>query len=111
MTGGSMQKRTISVTDAARNFADCVNRAHYQNVTFVLLKNGSPVARLAPDHEKVCTGRDLAEALAKTQLPKNEAAAWHRDLQTARKTLKAPPGALNKEEMERRPAGDERIIA
>ena len=78
----------IRVTDAARNFADCVNRAHYQNVTFVLLKNGSPVARLVPDSEKLCTGRDFAEALARTNLPEAEAAAWHRDLQTARKTLK-----------------------
>jgi antitoxin (DNA-binding transcriptional repressor) of toxin-antitoxin stability system len=85
-----MQKKTISVTDAARNFADCVNRAHYQNVTFILIKNGSPVARLVPDGEKVCTGRDLAEALAGTELSAEEAAAWHRDLQTARKTLKSP---------------------
>jgi antitoxin (DNA-binding transcriptional repressor) of toxin-antitoxin stability system len=85
-----MRKTTISVTEAARNFADCVNRAHYQNVTFVLLKNGSPVARLVPDNEKVCTGRDLAEALAKTELPEDEAAAWHRELQSARKILKAP---------------------
>jgi len=85
-----MQKRTISVTEAARNFADCVNRAHYQNVTFVLLKNGSPVARLVPDNEKVCTGRSLAEALVETELSEAEAAAWHRDLQTARKTLKTP---------------------
>jgi len=85
-----MRKTTISVTDAARNFADCVNRAHYQNVTFVLLKNGLPVARLVPDNEKVCAGRDLAEALAKTELSEVEARAWHRDLQTARKTLKAP---------------------
>lgn len=88
-----MRKTTISaisVTEAARNFADCVNRAHYQNVTFVLLKNGSPVARLVPDSEKVCTGLDLAATLAKTALPGDEAAAWHRDLQTARKTLKAP---------------------
>lgn len=85
-----MRKTSISVTEAARNFADCVNRAHYQNVTFVLLKNGSPVARLVPDNEKVCTGRDLAGALAKTELPEAEAAAWHRELQTARKTLKAP---------------------
>ena len=85
-----MDKKTISVTDAARNFADCVNRAHYQNVTFVLLKNGSPVARLVPDHEKVCTGSELAEALAKAELSVDEAAAWHRDLKTARKTLKAP---------------------
>ena len=85
-----MKKTIISVTEAARNFADCVNRAHYQNITFVLLKNGSPVARLVPDDEKVCVGRELAEALAKTQLPEDEARAWHRDLRAARKTLKAP---------------------
>jgi antitoxin (DNA-binding transcriptional repressor) of toxin-antitoxin stability system len=85
-----MPKRTISVTDAARNFADCVNRAHYQDVTFVLLKNGSPVARLAPDTEKVCTGRDLADALAYIKLPETEAAAWRRDLKAARKRIKPP---------------------
>ena len=83
-------KKVISVTEAARNFADCVNRAHYQNVTFVLLKNGAPVARLVPDHEKVCTGRDLVDALSGVQLPRAEAAEWHRDLKAARKTLKTP---------------------
>jgi hypothetical protein len=87
-----MKKTVISVTEAARNFADCVNRAHYQNITFVLLKNGSPFARLVPDDEKVCVGRELAEALAKTELPEDEARAWHRDLHTARKILKAPAG-------------------
>ena len=85
-----MKKTTISVTEAARNFADCINRVHYQNVTFVLLKNGVPVARLVPDKEKVCTGRDLAEAVARTELMTEEAKAWRRDLQAARKTLKAP---------------------
>lgn len=85
-----MRKTTISVTDAARNFADCVNRVHYQNVTFVLLKNGSPFARLVPENERVCLGRDLAEALAETALPADEAKAWRRDLHRARKTLKAP---------------------
>ena len=84
-----MKKTSLSVTEAARNFADCVNRAHYQNVTFVLLKNGKPFARLGPDNEKVCVGRDLAEALAKTNLPQNEARAWRRDLRAARKTLKS----------------------
>ena len=85
-----MKKTTITVTEAARNFADCVNRAHYQNVTFVLLKNGVPVARLVPDNEKVCTGRDLVEALDRTELTAEDAEAWRRDLQAARKTLKAP---------------------
>ena len=85
-----MKKTNITVTEAARNFADCVNRAHYQNVTFVLLKNGEPFARLAPASERICEGRDLAEALERVDLPANEVEAWHRDLRAARKTLKAP---------------------
>ena len=89
-----MKKTSISVTEAARNFADCVNRVHYQNVTFVLLKNGHPVARLVPDGEpggkKVCLGRDLAEALRELEMPRDEAIAWNRDLRRARKTLKPP---------------------
>lgn len=83
-----MKTTIISVTEAARNFAECVNRAHYQNVTFVLLKNGTPVARLVPDGEKVCMGRDLAEALSRVELSADEARAWSRDLKKARKSLK-----------------------
>jgi antitoxin (DNA-binding transcriptional repressor) of toxin-antitoxin stability system len=81
-------RKVINVTEAARNFADCVNRAHYQNVTFVLLKGGSPVARLVPDNEKVCTGRDLASALSAAKLPSAEAKTWNRDLRAARQRLK-----------------------
>jgi len=44
-----MKKAVISVTEAARNFADCVNRVRYQNMTFVLVKNGVPCG-------KACTG-------------------------------------------------------
>jgi antitoxin (DNA-binding transcriptional repressor) of toxin-antitoxin stability system len=78
-------KKTINVTEAVRNFADCVT-PHYQNVTFVLLKKGAPFARLVPDNEKICLGRDLAE----TELSPDEARAWRRDLRTARKTAKPP---------------------
>lgn len=85
-----MKIRTISVTDAARNFADCVNRAHYQDVTFVLLKNGSPVARLVPDRARVCLGKELAAVLEEVDLPEDEARAWYRDLSTSRKALKPP---------------------
>jgi len=85
-----MRKVKITVTEASRNFADCVNRAHYQNATFVLVKNGEAVAKIVPGKEKVCTGRDLAEVLAQTQLDESEAQAWRRDLKAARKRLKAP---------------------
>jgi antitoxin (DNA-binding transcriptional repressor) of toxin-antitoxin stability system len=85
-----MKTTSITVTEAARNFSECLSRAHYQNVTFVLLKNGTPFARLVPDREKVCFGRDLTKALSNTELTAGEARAWRRDLQAARKRLKAP---------------------
>ena len=85
-----MKETTISVTEAARNFADCVNRVRYQNVSFVLLKNGIPVARLVPEGKKGCTGSELAAALGKVDLSAREAKAWHRDLMAARKALKPP---------------------
>jgi antitoxin (DNA-binding transcriptional repressor) of toxin-antitoxin stability system len=78
------------VTEAARNFAECVNRVRYQNVTYVLLKNGRPVARLAPENEKICTAAGLATALAQVALSEEEAVAWRRDLQMARSHLKQP---------------------
>jgi antitoxin (DNA-binding transcriptional repressor) of toxin-antitoxin stability system len=86
-----MKTTPISVTEAARNFADCVNRVRYQNVSFVLLKNGTLVARLVPEKEKICLGRDLAEVLRKVDLPTDEAVAWNRDLKKARKSLKPQP--------------------
>jgi prevent-host-death family protein len=86
-----MKTTPISVTEAARNFADCVNRVRYQNVSYVLLKNGTPVARLVPEKEKICLGRDLAKVLRKVDLPTDEAVAWNRDLKKARKSLKPQP--------------------
>jgi prevent-host-death family protein len=58
-----MKEQAISVTEAARNFADCINRARYQGTTFVLHKNGVPVARIVPESNKPRTGRELAAAL------------------------------------------------
>ena len=82
-----MREKAISVTEAARNFADCVNRAHYQGMTFVLYKNGVPVARIVPEAQKDSTGRSIAEALAKVRLSAEESAAWRRDLEEARRNL------------------------
>ena len=66
-----MKTVTISVTEAARNFADCINRARYQGTTFVLEKNGTPVARIVPEElqeKKGGTLRELAEALKEVNL-------------------------------------------
>jgi len=83
-----MKKTAISVTEAARNFADCVNRVHYRNQSFVLVKNGKPLARLIPEIEKKCTGKMLAEILRKTHLSAETARLWRKDLMRARKALK-----------------------
>jgi antitoxin (DNA-binding transcriptional repressor) of toxin-antitoxin stability system len=86
-----MTDETITVTEAARNFADCINRTHYQNKTFVLLKNGVPFARLVPAGEPICLGKDLVDALAGVKFSRQTARAWHRDLKASRKRLKTPP--------------------
>jgi len=85
-----VDKVLISVTDAARNFADCINRAHYQGVTFVLLKNGRPVAEIGPPKNESSTGAELAKRLARVRLSREESEAWRRDLRAARKGLKPP---------------------
>ena len=87
-----MTEKAISVTEAARNFADCVNRAHYQGVTFVLHKNGVPLARIGPAQEpsagkKPGNALALAEALAKVNLSDEEFASWRHDIEEARKVL------------------------
>ena len=63
-----MSETIITVTEAARNFADCVNRVHCQSQTFVLLTNGMPFARLSPAGRPVCSGSDLAAALDSVEL-------------------------------------------
>src|SRR5947207_13259731 len=83
-----MKTKSITVTEAARNFADCINRAHYQKITIVLLKNGEPFARLVPDNDNDCVGRDLVEVLAKTNLPEIRAQPWQQDLNAALNILK-----------------------
>ena len=91
-----MKTVSISVTEAARNFAECVNRTRYQGTTFVLLKNGKAVARMIPDTPKIKKGKELAsalrEALKNAHLTSNEAKAWLYDLEEGRRGDR-PPGS------------------
>ena len=74
-----MKVENISVTEAARNFADCVNRARYQGTTFVLHKGGKPVATLKPVAEKSCTTAELADLLERVEITAEEAAVRKKD--------------------------------
>jgi prevent-host-death family protein len=72
-----MQEITISVTQAARRFADCINRVHYQGASFVLQKNGVPVARIVPVGSTSSEFERLAVALreAREEAALDQAAA------------------------------------
>lgn len=89
-----MSEQIISVTEAARNFSDCINRARYQGTTFVLHKNGVAVARIVPEERKPSTGLEIAAALRMAlkdvHLGEEEATAWLHDLEEARMNLVPP---------------------
>jgi antitoxin (DNA-binding transcriptional repressor) of toxin-antitoxin stability system len=83
-----METCAISVTEASRNFSDCVNRACYRGTSFTLLKGGQPVARIVPPLRKPTKGREIADALrnalAGVHVGEQEATSWLHDLEQSR---------------------------
>lgn len=83
--------RTLSVTEAARRFADVVNRAFYRHETTVLVKNGVPVAYVAP---MAPTGIPAAELAHRwpllPRLSPTDAEAFAADVAAARSELVSP---------------------
>jgi antitoxin (DNA-binding transcriptional repressor) of toxin-antitoxin stability system len=87
-------ERKMTVTEAARNFADVVARAFYRGESARLIKNGRAVARIVPVEEAVRfnTGTELAKRWADPNRPRlspAEAEALEADLKEARRAL--PP--------------------
>ena len=60
------------MTEASRNFADCVSRVRYQGAIFVLQKNGVPVARIVPVQGKSAAGLESAAAPTEDKLTHGE---------------------------------------
>jgi prevent-host-death family protein len=87
-------EREMTVTEAARNFADVVARAFYLGESARLTKNGRTVARIVPveDAARPRTGAELAKLWADPERPRlspGDAQALEADLKKARRTL--PP--------------------
>jgi len=86
-----MDPISISVTEASRNFSDCVNRARYQGTSFILHKGGLPVARIEPADTQPKKGSKLAAALKQAvediHVGVEEATSWLHDLEQARGSL------------------------
>lgn len=84
--------QTVSLTEAASNFADLVNRAYYKGKTIVLLKNGTPVVQITPPmpaEEK--TKADFLSAWERRpRLSSDDADSFARAIQAARAELLPP---------------------
>lgn len=79
---------TLTVTEAARNFADVVNRAYYRHEATTLLKNGKPVARIVPIAavSPMKTGKEIAAEMNENRprLEPEEVESFEADLLRAR---------------------------
>ena len=83
--------RSLTVTEAARAFADVVNRAFYRNETTVLTRNGVAVAHVAPASPVGIPASELAtrwELLA--HLTPDEATRFDDELNEARAAVGSP---------------------
>jgi antitoxin (DNA-binding transcriptional repressor) of toxin-antitoxin stability system len=79
--------RTVSVTEAARNFCELVSSVHYRGESALLVKGGRPMVRLIPALRPK-TGRDLGAFWSKLpHLTITEAEGLERDLNDARRAL------------------------
>jgi antitoxin (DNA-binding transcriptional repressor) of toxin-antitoxin stability system len=83
--------RTLSVTEAARGFADVINRIVYRGESAVLMRGGKPVAKIIPVPQTGKTGRELA-ALWPTlaHLSPEEAEVLAHEIESARASLPQP---------------------
>lgn len=80
-----MTAQSISITEAARNFSDFVNRVAYRGERFFLIRGKRRVASLTPVGD-VCSTAELERTLeAIPRLGRQECSSWLADLKEMRK--------------------------
>jgi prevent-host-death family protein len=81
--------KTMTVSDAARNFSEFVNRVHSGGEGTLLVKGGMPMVKVIPAR-RAKLGRELADVWPKLpHLSLAEATAFEADIAEARRKL--PP--------------------
>ncbi len=84
-------ERTLTVTEAARNFSDLINRAFYRGESTRLIRSGEVVAKIVPVAGDTVLGCDLAERWdSLPHLSKREAESFAKDISDARDSVGAP---------------------
>lgn len=89
-----MSEREMTVTDAARHFADLVNRTYYKGESTILIRSGEPVARMIPIGGSSVLGSDFASKWSEmTHMDPDDADDFAESIETSRKNLKMPAPA------------------
>jgi prevent-host-death family protein len=82
-----MPMKTLTVTEAARNFSDLVSRVHYRSESALLVKGGRPMVKIVPA-SWAKTGRELADIWSGIpHLGISEAKSFDLDLAASRRRL------------------------
>lgn len=87
--------RTLTVTEAVRNFSDVIGRVRYSGEIATLTKGDKPVARIVPVKPAHTTADLLAWANSpeRPRLAADVVKAFERDIETARKHANQPPAS------------------
>lgn len=81
----------MTVTEAARHFADLVNRTYYRGESTVLMRSGEPVAMVVPVGGASITGRDwLSKWRSLPHLDPEDAENFASEIEAARRDLLPP---------------------
>jgi prevent-host-death family protein len=85
--------KTLTVTEAARNFSDVVNKVFYRGDSMELTRGGKVVARLVPAVDiEPPTGRQvLAAWKTMVHLTEDEAEAFAKDVESGRVVINQKP--------------------
>ena len=82
---------TVTVTEAARNFSDLINRVVYRGESAILTRNGKSVAKIVPERRRRVTGREAAKIWTNLRrMSAREAEAFADDLVEIRRLGNRP---------------------
>ncbi|MCB1086341.1 MAG: hypothetical protein KDM63_04800 [Verrucomicrobiae bacterium] len=89
-----MSDRRMTVTDAARNLVDLVDRASKNGESTLLIRSGQTVARIVPVEEIGCSGSDFAARWRGVRhLDSQDAEDFAAEVEKDRTEFQLPPSA------------------
>lgn len=81
--------KTLTVTEAAKNFAECLKSVYLNHESFELVKHGVAYAHLVPASGASCNSHEFAEDVDKAGLSPDDRRALASTVAKGRKVLKA----------------------